>query len=76
MSVKDWDWSLAEAGFAGHRKGFARALVAETERLGLNGVDVDLEGNGEYDKSKKAFTAFIARTRAATARAGTATHGG
>ena len=58
-SVKDWDWSLAEAGFAGHREGFARALVAETERLGLDGVDVDLEGNGEYDKSKKAFLAFV-----------------
>ena len=58
-NVDSWDWSLAQAGFAEHRETFVRALVAETERLGLDGVDVDLEGNGEFEASKDAFQAFI-----------------
>jgi hypothetical protein len=53
-----WDWTLAEAGFAKHREAFVAALLAETERLGLDGVDVDLEGNGEFAASKDAFIAF------------------
>ena len=36
-------------------------MVAETERLDLDGVDVDLEGNGELDDAKDAFVAFDAR---------------
>jgi len=58
-SVDAWDWSLAQAGFADHREAFVAALVVETQRLGLDGVDVDLEGNGEFDSSKDAFVAFV-----------------
>jgi hypothetical protein len=54
-----WDWSLAQAGFADHRAEFVRALVAETERLGLDGVDIDLEGEGALESSKEPFLAFI-----------------
>jgi hypothetical protein len=54
-----WDWSLAQAAFADHREAFVNALVAETQRLDLSGVDVDLEGNGEFDASKEAYVAFI-----------------
>jgi hypothetical protein len=42
------------AGQGGHE-----ALVAETERLALDGVDVDLEGNGSLDSSKDAFVQFV-----------------
>ena len=58
-SVDSWDWSLAQAGFAEHRAQFVHALVAETERLGLDGVDIDLEGNGDFESSKEPFLAFI-----------------
>lgn len=58
-SLTSWDWPLAQAGFAEHRESFVQALVAETERLKLDGVDVDLEGNGEFDASKEAYVAFI-----------------
>ena len=58
-SVETWDWSLAQAGFAEHREEFVRALVAETERLKLDSIDVDLEGNGEFDASKEAYVAFV-----------------
>ncbi len=53
-----WDWPLARAAF-GQPKKFAASLAAEVERLGLDGVDVDLEGNGEFDADKAAFVAFI-----------------
>jgi len=56
---KSWDWPLARAAFAGQPKKFAAGLAAEVERLGLDGVDVDLEGNGEFDADKAAFGAFI-----------------
>ena len=56
---KSWDWPLARAAFAGQPKKFAASLAAEVERLGLDGVDVDLEGNGEFDADKPAFVAFI-----------------
>ena len=58
-SLEKWDWSLAQAGFAEHREEFVRALVAETVRLGLDGIDVDLEGDGEFDSSKESFLTFI-----------------
>jgi hypothetical protein len=54
-----WDWSLATAAFGDHREAFVNAIVAETERLDLSGVDVDLEGNGGFDSSKEAYVAFI-----------------
>lgn len=59
-SVDSWDWTLAQSGFAEHPKEFAGALIAETQRLGLDGVDIDLEsGSGEFESSKEPFVAFI-----------------
>jgi hypothetical protein len=59
-SVESWDWTLAQAGFGDHRDAFVRALVAETERLGLDGIDIDLEsGTGEHESSKEPYVAFI-----------------
>jgi hypothetical protein len=56
-----WDWPLAKAAFADHRDVFVNSLVAEVERHKLDGVDVDLEGNGDLDADKDAFVAFIAQ---------------
>ena len=67
--VEKWDWALARAAFAEHREEFAAALVGEAKRLDLDGIDIDLEGNGELDGDKPVFVAFIAtlsrRARAA-----------
>lgn len=57
--VDKWDWPLAQAAFAEHREEFAQALVAEMERLGLDGIDIDLEGNGDFRTSKEPYLAFI-----------------
>jgi len=56
-----WDWSLARAGFAENRDKFIDALIAEVDRLQLDGVDVDLEGNGSFEADKDAFVDFIRR---------------
>jgi hypothetical protein len=54
-----WDWPLARAGFAGNPDRFIDALMEEVERLQLDGVDVDLEGNGSFEADREAFVAFI-----------------
>jgi hypothetical protein len=62
--VRSWDWPLARAGFAENPQKFTDALLAEVNRLQLDGVDVDLEGNGSYDADKGAFVAFIQKLSA------------
>ena len=55
-----WDWSLASAAFkAGNGETLASALVAEMDRMGLDGIDIDLEGNGDMSADRSAFNAFI-----------------
>lgn len=56
---KGWDWNLATQAFKTNRKVFIDALVKETIRLKLDGVDIDLEGKGNQDATKEAFIRFI-----------------
>lgn len=55
-----WDWELARSAFATNRTKFVNALVNETVRLKLGGVDIDFEGKEERDGSKPAFVHFVA----------------
>jgi hypothetical protein len=41
-----WDWNLATSAFATNRTNFVRNLVSSMTTYGLDGVDIDLEGNG------------------------------
>jgi hypothetical protein len=56
-----WDWPLAQAGFARNPEKFVNALVAEMELHALDGIDVDLEGNGDFPADKAPFVSFIER---------------
>jgi hypothetical protein len=58
-SLESWDWSLARSAFADHPAEFSDALVKEVERRHLDGVDIDLEGQGSLDDDKAAFVEFI-----------------
>lgn len=58
--AKKWDWPQARAGFAEHPQAFADALISEMERLELDGVDLDLEGNGKFEQDKEAYVRFAA----------------
>ncbi len=57
--VGRWDWDLARAAFAEHPDRFLDALVTEMNRLQLDGIDVDLEGNGTFEADRVAYRSFI-----------------
>lgn len=54
-----WDWALASSAFDTHREQFVKAIVSETLRLRLDGVDIDFESKGNLDASKESFVRFI-----------------
>ena len=54
-----WDWNLARSAFADNRATFVNALVSEMNRLGLDGIDIDLEGTGNLDGDRIAFDQFV-----------------
>lgn len=54
-----WDWNLARSAFATQRTTFVNALVAELDRLALDGIDLDLEGIGSLDADRAAFAQFV-----------------
>ena len=54
-----WDWPLARGAFAGHPAEFGAALMAEMERYQLDGIDLDLEGEGDFDVDRPAYAAFV-----------------
>jgi len=57
--INRWDWPLARRAFADHRDEFVAALVREVEAWQLDGVDVDLEGEGDFDADRAAYASFI-----------------
>jgi len=67
---KKWNWELARAAFKDHPDRFVAQLVAEVERLRLDGVDVDLEGNGSLDADRAAFASFVSELSAALRKRG------
>jgi hypothetical protein len=54
-----WDWPLARTAFATHESTFISALVAEMNALNLDGVDLDFEGDADYDADKPAYVQFV-----------------
>ncbi|WP_269532245.1 glycosyl hydrolase family 18 protein [Chitinimonas sp. BJYL2] len=57
--LKHWDWPLARNAFANNRKAFAAALVAEMDRYKLDGIDLDLEGEGFLDDDRPVYARFV-----------------
>lgn len=54
-----WDWPLARRAFADHRAEFIQALVAEMDKYQLDGIDLDLEGEGDLSADRAAYAAFV-----------------
>jgi hypothetical protein len=59
VTTQSWDWPWARNGFAGHPEQFANSLLTEMDRLGLDGIDLDLEGNGSLDGDKGTYLRFV-----------------
>ncbi|HVV60331.1 MAG TPA: glycosyl hydrolase family 18 protein [Pseudolabrys sp.] len=71
-NTQKWDWAWAKSAFATHRAAFAANLAAEMNRLGLDGIDIDFEGDDNIipdrllNKDKTAYVAFVKTLRAKT----------
>jgi hypothetical protein len=59
--VGSWNWAEARRSFIDNRAAFVKALVAEADRLELDGVELDLEGELEISIAEmNAYNAFAA----------------
>jgi hypothetical protein len=63
--VNRWDWALARRAFAEHPDEFTAALVAAVGTWELDGVDLDLEGEGDFSADRAAYAAFVHQLSAA-----------
>jgi hypothetical protein len=63
--LSKWDWSLARNAFVEHRAEFVRALVAEMDKHQLDGIDIDLEGEGDQGADRAAYAKFVGELSAA-----------
>jgi len=57
--INRWDWQWARRAFAEHPEEFAAALVAAVDKWDLDGVDLDLEGEGDFTADRAAYGAFV-----------------
>lgn len=57
--INKWDWALAQRAFRDHPKEFSASLVATMRRFGLDGIDLDLEGEGELEGDRAAYAQFV-----------------
>ncbi|MEO5686042.1 MAG: glycosyl hydrolase family 18 protein [Burkholderiaceae bacterium] len=63
--VNRWDWQLARRAFVDHPDEFSAALVAAVAKWDLDGVDLDLEGEGDFSADRPAYAAFVHQLAAA-----------
>ena len=59
QAIGKWDWDLAKNAFANNTEAFSSALITEMQRFNLDGIDLDLEGEGHLDKDRKAYAKFV-----------------
>ncbi|WMW80147.1 glycosyl hydrolase family 18 protein [Undibacterium cyanobacteriorum] len=57
--MKKWDWALARRAFAENPKIFSAALLKEMKKYDLDGIDLDLEGEGHLDADRQAYASFV-----------------
>lgn len=64
-TTQKWDWAWAKSAFATRRAAFVAVLVAEMTRLGLDGIDIDFEGDDTdipdilLNKDRPAYVKFV-----------------
>lgn len=58
--MKKWDWALASNAFAKQHRAFSYALLKEMQKYNLDGIDLDLEGEGMLDQDRPAYARFVA----------------
>ena len=63
--INRWDWQWARRAFAEHPEEFGAALVAAVDKWDLDGVDLDLEGEGDFSADRAGYAAFVHQLAAA-----------
>ena len=63
--ITRWDWQWARRAFVEHPNEFAAALVAAVDQWDLDGVDLDLEGEGDFTADRAAYASFVHQLSAA-----------
>ena len=59
QTMEKWDWARARNAFASQRAEFSAALVAEMDKYQLDGIDIDLEGEGDLSIDRAAYASFV-----------------
>lgn len=54
-----WDWEWARRAFKDHPREFSAALIATMQQYGLDGIDLDLEGEGDFEADRAAYAQFV-----------------
>jgi len=63
--INRWDWQWARRAFAEHPEEFAAALVTAVDKWDLDGVDLDLEGEGDFSADRAVYGTFVHQLSAA-----------
>jgi len=63
--INRWDWPWARRAFVEHPDEFAAALVAAVDKWELDGVDLDLEGEGDQSADRASYASFVHQLAAA-----------
>ena len=57
--MEKWDWGLAKRAFTENHSDFSAALIREMNKYELDGIDLDLEGEGDLEKDRAAYSLFV-----------------
>lgn len=57
--INKWDWALAKRAFKDYPKEFSKSLIATMRQFDLDGIDLDLEGEGQLDDDRTAYAQFV-----------------
>ncbi len=54
-----WDWEWGKRAFKYHPREFSATLIATMQQYGLDGIDLDLEGEGDFETDRAAYAQFV-----------------
>lgn len=57
--LNHWDWPLAQRAFRDHPNEFIASLIVVMNEYGLDGVDLDLEGEGDFEVDRASYAKFV-----------------
>jgi hypothetical protein len=57
--IQHWDWDWARRAFKDNPQDFITSLIVTMQEYGLDGIDLDLEGEGDFDVDRVAYAQFV-----------------